>query len=148
MISKLVLVFWWCSPGASIAGDCLAASAPACCYTTCRNPSTFSSLLGLCLDFSFWQYVKAPSLVLWPVLSRGRAKLPLPKSRPLELGEPRGQGVNSTRPGPGGPFHWEKNVARVTRPMHWRGGWGCENYSLYYLMLLNPASSLPLLWAH
>ena len=145
MISKLVLVFWGCSPGASIAGDCLAASSPACCYTTFRNSTTFSSLLGLCLNFSFWQYVKAPSLVLWPVLSRGRAKLPLPKSRPLELREPRGQGVNSTRPGPGGPFHWEKKRGPSYAA---DAGWGCENYSLYYLMLLNPASSLPLLWAH
>ena len=96
--------FWRCSPGGSIGGDRLAASFPASstfCSDHCSRNFLVFPLISRAL-----QYVRSP-LVLWPVLARGRAKLPLPKSRPLDWESPAVRG--STLLGPAqGELHWEE----------------------------------------
>ena len=111
--------YWWSiSPGANIGGDCLAASSPA----SSPQPYPPSSHCSLSTSSSLPRFLflaicqVSPSLVLWPVLARGRAKLLLPKSRPQNRESPAVRGSTLLGPAQGDPY-WEKNVARVTRPI-------------------------------
>ena len=74
-------------------------------------------------------------------VGKGQGSTAPPQIPPLGLREPRGQGVKSTRAGPGGPLLGKKTWPELRGRSRGRG---CENYSLYCLKL-SPAFSLPLL---
>ena len=117
MISKLVLVFWGCSPGASIAGDCLAASAPACCYTTCRNPPPSPHSLVFAQISLFGNMSR---LLLWccdQCCQGAGPNCPSPNPAPWSWESPAVRGSTLLGPAQGDPSIGKKNVARVTRPM-------------------------------
>ena len=120
--------YWWRLPG---------------CILSCIFSSTFSTFFSL-LSVNFFVFASISLLCNMSSVSffgvvtsvgKGQGQTAPPQIPPPKPREPRGQGVNSTRAGPGGPLLEKKRgPSYAVDP---RGGWGCENYSLYYLMLPN-----------